>query len=133
MRTQVVTCTNGLGNVPPAIQSRATIVPVARSEKKGTVGANMRVAVQDSDQYKILRPAFLMRTQLLSALQGEFWSLEAFGGLRICTSLFTVFQMLLDTHFGRNHLTPRRTADIKGCAIALMVKLQSRARTHEYH
>lgn len=117
----IVVCTNKLAQVDAAMKSRAEIIPVGWASGE-TLGPNMRVATSDSKQYRMLSSAFLLRTKLLSAYAGQFWAIEAFGGIPdFDTSMFTVFSMLLGRRFGPTHLEPRRMLSVKSMAKALCV------------
>jgi len=121
-RKMVIVCTNKLAQVDPAMKSRAEIIPVGRATGPEVIGPNLRVATSESRQYKNVRAAFVLRTKLLSALAGQFWTVEAFGGIpQFDTSMFTVFSMLLVSRFGPNHLEPRRMVSVKAMAKALCV------------
>lgn len=76
-RQMRVTCTNALKNVPAAIQSRMSIHPITREgsnvETPGSkVSAGTLISLRDSATNTMLRRAFLLHTQLFSALQGRW-------------------------------------------------------------
>lgn len=124
-RVMMVGCTNAVSSIPPAIQSRACIVPLVRQPKDALrrVSVNALVASRDNPAATRLEKTFMKSTQLLSALQGRFWQAEAFGAipLGIDTNAYTVFQSLLENEHGRHLLPARRFLDIKETAEGLMV------------
>jgi len=125
-RKMTVTCTNALKCVPDAIQSRASIVPLTGASvlnaHKSARTANTLVAIGGNRTAGILGKAFMMQLQLFSALQGRFWSLEAFGGLDyIDATCVTLFQLLLEKEHGKTIMKPRRMLDVKHASEALMV------------
>jgi hypothetical protein len=126
-RKMVSTCTNVLKNVSPAMQSRASIIPLT-GKSTAAVHAHTQhtsgnlVAIRDNKTVGLLGQAFMMQLQCMSSLQGRFWQLEAFGAIgTIDTTCFTVFQLLLEKHHGSSVLKTRRMLDIKHTSEALMV------------
>lgn len=124
-RVMTVGCTNAVSSIPPAIQSRACIVPVVKQPKDVVrrVSVNALVASRDNPSAMKLERSFMLSTQLLSALQGRFWQLECFGVIpeAIDTSVYTIFQSMLEQEHGRDLLPARRFLDIKETAEGLMV------------
>lgn len=112
-RKMTVTCTNALKNVPEAIQSRASVVPLTGTSsyniRTHACSANTLVAIRDNKTASILSKAFMMQLQLFSCLQGRFWQLEAFGAIgNIDTTCVTIFQLMLEKNHGKDVMKPRR-------------------------
>ena len=124
-RVMLLGCTNAVSSIPPAIQSRSCIVPVVRQPKDVArkVSVNALVASRDNPAACALETAFMTSTQLLSALQGRFWQLEAFGAIPggIDTNVYTVFMSILEKDHGRDLMPARRYLDIKQTAEGLLV------------
>lgn len=124
-RSMLVTCTNSLKNVPDAIQSRACCIPLAKESSvanKRRISANTLIAIRDNEGACKLQNAFMINMQLISALQGRFWSFECFGLVgAVDDSLFILFQCIFEARHGRDLMPPRRLLDMKRTAEALMV------------
>lgn len=127
-RKMTVTCTNALRQVPAAIQSRACCIPLTRTFKKKdgggkqTLSATTLIATKDHARTNIKKNAFIRQMQFLSSLQGRFWQLEAFGVIgNPETTLYGLFQVMLEKNHGSDIMPPRRVIDIKQTAEALMV------------
>ena len=76
-RQMRVTCTNALKNVPAAIQSRMSIHPITREgntveSQSNKLSAGTLISLRDSATNSMLRRAFMLHTQLFSALQGRY-------------------------------------------------------------
>jgi hypothetical protein len=124
-RTMLVGCTNALNAIPPAIQSRASIVPVVKDIRQDVeqLSVNTLVASRANQGVQLWEKSFMGCMQLISGLQGRFHALEAFGAIPggINDNLFVLFQLLYEQEHGINTIPPRRCLDIKETAQGILV------------
>ena len=124
LRQMLVTCTNALSNVPDAIQSRASIIPVVDTKHKKrheVVTTNSLIASKRSASNQRNKEAFSMTLQFMSTLQHKYWAVEAIGGIPDPDdSLFIVFEHLVASESDLV-LPPRKLVDIRDTANAIMV------------
>lgn len=124
-RVMLVGNTNALNSIPPAIQSRASVVPVIKdfSRRETKLSVNTLVASRDNATVQLWERSFMNCMQLISGLQGRFWQIEAFGGIPggINDNLFVLFQLIFEKNHGIDVLPPRRCLDVKETAQGLLV------------
>lgn len=124
-RNMLVGNTNALNAIPPAIQSRASIIPVIRDIRQDatTTSVNTLVASRENQGVQMLEKSFMKCMQLISGLQGRFHAMDAFGGIPtgINDNMYVLFQLMFEKNHGTNTIAPRRCLDIKETAQGIMV------------
>lgn len=119
-RTLTVTCTNNLHDVPPAIISRALVVAVPACKVKDKGKDSGTLASIGNTVASALHDGFIKFSQILVAMQVDFWAADAAGLIEIDDRMILVYRLIAET-LGGPSLSARKMNEVRHTATSAMV------------